>query len=54
MLDKALVGLQGRSADMLARYFGEDPAHCPFEQGNLHFSFTMMSCSLLSVWTLYA
>ncbi|URD91711.1 C2 domain of PTEN tumor-suppressor protein [Musa troglodytarum] len=22
----------GRSADMLARYFGEDPAHCPFEQ----------------------
>lgn len=26
--------LQGRNADALALYFGEDPARCPFEQGN--------------------
>ncbi|MFS8020232.1 putative formin, FH2 domain-containing protein [Helianthus anomalus] len=26
----------GKSADGLALYFGEDPARCPFEQGNLH------------------
>jgi hypothetical protein len=25
--------LQGRNADSLAQYFGEDPARCPFEQG---------------------
>lgn len=25
--------LQGRNADALALYFGEDPARCPFEQG---------------------
>ena len=24
---------QGRNADALAMYFGEDPAKCPFEQG---------------------
>lgn len=24
---------QGRSADSLSQYFGEDPARCPFEQG---------------------
>jgi hypothetical protein len=24
---------QGRNADALAQYFGEDPARCPFEQG---------------------
>ena len=24
---------QGRNADALALYFGEDPARCPFEQG---------------------
>uniref|UniRef100_A0A453CKB0 FH2 domain-containing protein n=1 Tax=Aegilops tauschii subsp. strangulata TaxID=200361 RepID=A0A453CKB0_AEGTS len=24
--------LQGRNADSLAQYFGEDPARCPFEQ----------------------
>lgn len=28
---------QGRNADALALYFGEDPARCPFEQGELHF-----------------
>jgi hypothetical protein len=27
--------LQGRNADALALYFGEDPARCPFEQGAL-------------------
>jgi hypothetical protein len=27
--------LQGRNADSLAQYFGEDPARCPFEQGML-------------------
>ncbi|KAJ0578134.1 putative formin, FH2 domain-containing protein [Helianthus annuus] len=26
----------GKSADGLALYFGEDPARCPFEQGNFH------------------
>lgn len=25
--------LQGRNADSLCQYFGEDPARCPFEQG---------------------
>lgn len=25
--------IQGRNADALALYFGEDPARCPFEQG---------------------
>lgn len=25
--------LQGKNADSLAMYFGEDPARCPFEQG---------------------
>ena len=25
--------LQGKSADSLAHYFGEDPVRCPFEQG---------------------
>ena len=25
--------VQGRNADVLALYFGEDPARCPFEQG---------------------
>ncbi|OQU75619.1 hypothetical protein SORBI_3K040800 [Sorghum bicolor] len=25
----------GRNADALALYFGEDPARCPFEQGDL-------------------
>lgn len=29
------VGGQGRNADALALYFGEDPARCPFEQGKL-------------------
>ena len=24
---------QGRNADSLSQYFGEDPARCPFEQG---------------------
>lgn len=24
---------QGRNADSLSHYFGEDPARCPFEQG---------------------
>lgn len=28
-------GGQGRNADALALYFGEDPARCPFEQGNI-------------------
>ncbi|XP_040937497.1 formin-like protein 20, partial [Gossypium hirsutum] len=27
-----LFGGQGRNADALALYFGEDPARCPFEQ----------------------
>ena len=27
------VGWQGRNADTLSRYFGEDPNRCPFEQG---------------------
>ena len=27
--------VQGRNADALALYFGEDPARCPFEQGIL-------------------
>lgn len=27
-----LYGVAGRNADELARYFGEDPARCPFEQ----------------------
>lgn len=26
--------IQGKNADALALYFGEDPARCPFEQGN--------------------
>lgn len=26
-------GRQGRNADALAHYFGEDPNRCPFEQG---------------------
>lgn len=26
--------MQGRNADALALYFGEDPVRCPFEQGN--------------------
>jgi len=26
---------QGRNADALALYFGEDPARCPFEQGKV-------------------
>lgn len=30
-----IVGGQGRNADALALYFGEDPARCPFEQGNI-------------------
>lgn len=25
--------MQGRNADALILYFGEDPARCPFEQG---------------------
>ena len=29
--------LQGRSADGLALYFGEDPVRCPFEQGETFF-----------------
>lgn len=33
-LDEFLVVMQGRNADALALYFGEDPARCPFEQGN--------------------
>lgn len=28
------IAQQGRNADALALYFGEDPARCPFEQGN--------------------
>lgn len=28
-----LVFLQGRNVDTLILYFGEDPARCPFEQG---------------------
>jgi hypothetical protein len=27
--------VQGRNADSLAQYFGEDPARCPFEQGTM-------------------
>ncbi|KAF5796851.1 putative formin, FH2 domain-containing protein [Helianthus annuus] len=27
--------LQGRNADALALYFGEDPSRCPFEQATL-------------------
>jgi hypothetical protein len=26
---------QGKNADALAQYFGEDPARCPCEQGKL-------------------
>jgi len=33
---------QGRNADALALYFGEDPARCPFEQG--WFSINTYSC----------
>lgn len=33
-LFSCLAGGQGRNADALALYFGEDPARCPFEQGN--------------------
>lgn len=29
------MGFQGRNADALAMYFGEDPAKVPFEQGDL-------------------
>jgi hypothetical protein len=29
------VRWQGRNANALAQYFGEDPARCPFEQGRL-------------------
>jgi hypothetical protein len=25
--------LQGKKADQLIKYFGEDPVRCPFEQG---------------------
>lgn len=28
--------LQGRNADALALYFGEDPQKCPFEQGKIY------------------
>lgn len=28
---------QGRNADALAHYFGEDPARCPFEQGTFQY-----------------
>lgn len=31
--------LQGRNADSLCHYFGEDPARCPFEQGTCTKSF---------------
>jgi hypothetical protein len=34
-IDLHSVILQGRNADSLAQYFGEDPARCPFEQGML-------------------
>lgn len=27
---------QGSNADALALYFNEDPARCPFEQGNVY------------------
>lgn len=30
-----MMFLQGRNADSLAQYFGEDPARCPFEQGTV-------------------
>jgi hypothetical protein len=33
--------LQGKSADALALYFGEDPAKFPFEQGNIHANASM-------------
>lgn len=29
--------MQGRNADSLCHYFGEDPNRCPFEQGNIFF-----------------
>lgn len=32
------IALQGRNADSLSQYFGEDPARCPFEQGLICFS----------------
>ncbi|KAJ9568573.1 hypothetical protein OSB04_004539 [Centaurea solstitialis] len=31
-----LYAVVGRNADALVLYFGEDPARCSFEQGNLH------------------
>jgi hypothetical protein len=33
---------QGKNADALAQYFGEDPARCPCEQGKLIIN--MYSC----------
>lgn len=33
---------QGRNADALALYFGEDPARCPFEQGNMKNCFFLL------------
>ena len=36
-----LIVLQGRGADSLSQYFGEDPARCPFEQGLIWFSTLM-------------
>lgn len=33
VIDSDILVLQGRNADSLAQYFGEDPARCPFEQG---------------------
>lgn len=40
------VGGQGRNADALALYFGEDPARCPFEQGNIWLVNNSMLCIL--------
>jgi len=46
---------QGRNADALALYFGEDPARCPFEQGKLcigHSSYLtdLWSCDFIEHW----
>ena len=45
---------QGRNADALALYFGEDPARCPFEQGIYRASCCCMLNIRCNVWMLGA
>lgn len=42
-----LVNLQGRNADSLSLYFGEDPARCPFEQGKRYICCHFSCCIII-------